>query len=122
MGLSEPLAVVLLGPESLAPGQGPAAPEAAARPARWASAAGAAAAGAAGTGSASVAAESSPGTPQGTGKSLAAGLLGVLPETDQEQVARMRRCRKDCCRIRFHEQRIAVRKPKVSLLAWPENS
>lgn len=96
--MSEPLAVVLLGPESLAPGQGPAAPEAAARPARWASAAGAAAAGAAGTGSASVAAESSPGTPQGTGKSLAAGLLGVLPETAEPGPAAVAAAGKTCPR------------------------
>ena len=48
----------------------------------------AAAAAAAGRSSVSAAVESFLGTPQGTGQLLAAGLLGVLPETEQEDRAR----------------------------------
>lgn len=107
--MSEPLAVVLLGPESLAPGQGaaarlrPAVPGAAVLPPRPASAESAAAAGAglwpaaaaeaaavaaAGRSSVSAAVGSLLGTPQGTGQLLVAGLLRVLPETEQNKVTR----------------------------------
>lgn len=51
----------------------------------------AAAAAAAGRSSVSAAVESFLGTPQGTGQSLVAGLLGVLPETEQEERQERRR-------------------------------
>lgn len=94
--MSEPLAVVLLELESAqVPGQQLAVrqwltvPEAVVLP-QQSSAAGqpaessAAVAAAAGRSSVSAAAESLPGTPQGTEQELVAGLLDVLPETAQE--------------------------------------
>lgn len=108
MGLSEPLAVVLLGLESLAPGQGlavglqlvvagaavllpqwafaarqPAESSAVVDAGLWPAVAVAVVvvAAAAGRNSALAAVESLPGTPQGTEQLLVAGLLDVLPET-----------------------------------------
>lgn len=62
-----------------------------------AAAAVAAAVAAAGRSSVSAAVGSFLGTPQGTGQLLVAGLLGVLPETEQEKVARNEEVNREAC-------------------------
>lgn len=52
---------------------------------------------AAGRSSVSAAVGSFLGTPQGTGQLLVAGLLGVLPETEQEKVARNEEVNREAC-------------------------